>query len=146
ASSRAAAKTPSSTAKSTRDQIGGLGWPPDASMSTTSEPESDEVMKKIAITMMAMTESTDPSGRPPRMSKSVSSAMRLPSSPSMGLMSVSFITYLKRLAPPMMENQTTPTVKGTSMTAVMNSRTVRPREIRAMKTPTNGAQAIHQPQ
>ena len=38
------------------------------------------------------------------------------------------------------------TVVGTSSTPATNSRTVRPREIRAMKTPTKGAQEIHQPQ
>ena len=35
---------------------------------------------------------------------------------------------------------------GTSSTPMMNSRTVRPREIRAMNIPTNGDQAIHQAQ
>ena len=35
---------------------------------------------------------------------------------------------------------------GTSSTFNRNSRTVRPREIRAMNIPTNGDQAIHQAQ
>ena len=35
---------------------------------------------------------------------------------------------------------------GTSSTFRMNSRTVRPREIRAMNMPTKGDQAIHQAQ
>ena len=35
---------------------------------------------------------------------------------------------------------------GTSSTPVTNSRMVRPREIRAMNSPTNGDQASHQPQ
>ena len=35
---------------------------------------------------------------------------------------------------------------GTSRTPATNSRIVRPLEMRAMKTPTKGAQEIHQPQ
>ncbi|MNU02327.1 hypothetical protein D3C72_2459960 [compost metagenome] len=35
---------------------------------------------------------------------------------------------------------------GTSSTPQTNSRMVRPREMRAMNSPTNGDQAIHQPQ
>ncbi|MNC67623.1 hypothetical protein D3C75_1181330 [compost metagenome] len=35
---------------------------------------------------------------------------------------------------------------GTSSTPMTNSRTVRPREMRAMNMPTNGDQAIHQAQ
>jgi len=35
---------------------------------------------------------------------------------------------------------------GTSSTPIRNSRTVRPREMRAMNIPTNGDQAIHQAQ
>src|SRR5690606_41804973 len=35
---------------------------------------------------------------------------------------------------------------GTSSTPTTNSRTVRPREIRAMNMPTNGDHATHQPQ
>src|SRR5690625_7518719 len=62
-SSSAAASRPSSTAHSTRDQIGGLGWPPEASMSTTREPESEEVMKKIATRMMPRTDSSVEIGR-----------------------------------------------------------------------------------
>src|SRR5699024_12223109 len=82
ATSKAAANTPSSTAKSTRDQTGGFGCPPDASISTTSDPESEEVMKKVAITMMAITDSIAPNGRSPRISNSAASASRLPSSAS----------------------------------------------------------------
>ena len=48
--------------------------------------------------------------------------------------------------PPSTANQMNPTMEGTSSTPVMNSRTVRPREMRAMKMPTKGAQEIHQPQ
>ena len=52
----------------------------------------------------------------------------------------------KIAVPPRMPNQTMQTRVGTSSTPAMNSRTVRPREMRAMKMPTNGVQDIHQPQ
>ena len=46
----------------------------------------------------------------------------------------------------MTENHRKVTIVGTRSTPITNWRTVRPREMRAMKTPTNGAQLIHQPQ
>ena len=49
-------------------------------------------------------------------------------------------------APPMMVNQMKVTALGISSTPVTNSRIVRPREMRAMKTPTKGAQLTHQAQ
>ena len=42
-----------------------------------------------------------------------------------------------------MQNQTSETRLGARMTPPTNSRMVRPREMRAMKTPTNGAQLTH---
>src|SRR5699024_12569868 len=48
--------------------------------------------------------------------------------------------------PPSTENHRKVTSVGTSNTPETNSRTVRPREIRAMNTPTNGDQEIHQTQ
>ncbi len=43
-------------------------------------------------------------------------------------------------------NHRDPISVGASRTPKTNSRTVRPREMRAMNMPTNGAQLIHQPQ
>src|SRR5699024_12711567 len=54
--------------------------------------------------------------------------------------------WRNRPLPPQTENQNMPSSVGTSSTPATNWRTVRPLEMRAMKTPTNGAQAIHQPQ
>src|SRR5699024_9921375 len=126
-----------------RDHIGGFGCPPEASISTTSEPESDDVMKKIATRMIAMTERIEPSGSPPRTSKRT----RSETTPSSGsTRSPEPKSCLGRPVPPRTENQKKPTIEGTSRTPAMNSRTVRPREMRAMKTPTKGAQEIHQPQ
>ena len=47
---------------------------------------------------------------------------------------------------PNTENQRTDTSVGTMMTPRINSRMVRPREIRAMKMPTKGVQESHQAQ
>ncbi len=47
---------------------------------------------------------------------------------------------------PKIANHTNEPKAGTSNTPVTNSLIVLPREIRAMNTPTNGAQAIHQAQ
>ncbi|MNQ65462.1 hypothetical protein D3C85_799170 [compost metagenome] len=48
--------------------------------------------------------------------------------------------------PPMIANHTIVTPLGMTITPVTNSRMVRPREMRAMKVPTKGAQEIHQAQ
>ena len=47
---------------------------------------------------------------------------------------------------PKMPNQVRLPSAGTMRTPAMNSRIVRPREIRAMKEPEKGAHAIHQAQ
>ncbi|SLI26891.1 Uncharacterised protein [Mycobacteroides abscessus subsp. abscessus] len=48
--------------------------------------------------------------------------------------------------PPITQNHTTVTPLGTSSTPTRNSRIVRPREMRARKVPTNGAQDSHHAQ
>src|SRR5699024_4877516 len=135
----AAASRPSSSAHSTRDQIGGFGWPPEASMSTTSEPESEEVMQKIATMMMPSTDSSCVAGNCSKMRNIDSSAVMSPRSPLPN-------HWRNSPLPPQIENQIMPARVGTSSTPATNSRTVRPLEMRAMNTPTKGAQAIHQPQ
>ena len=47
---------------------------------------------------------------------------------------------------PKMENQAKMKPSGMNITPKTNSRKVRPREMRAMNSPTNGAQATHQAQ
>ena len=49
-----------------------------------------------------------------------------------------------RALPPKMQIHATPIAVGTKMAPKVNSRMVRPREMRAMNMPTNGAQANHQ--
>lgn len=56
ASSSAAATTPSVTAQNIRCQTGGSSLPPEVMMSITSEPESDEVTKKVIINKVATAE------------------------------------------------------------------------------------------
>ena len=138
-SSSAAASRPSSSAHSTRDHIGGFGCPPEASMSTTSEPESEEVTKKTATRTMPSTDSSWVAGNCSKMRNIDSSAVTSPRSPAPN-------HWRNRPLPPQIENQIMPTRVGTSSTPATNWRTVRPLEMRAMKTPTKGAQAIHQPQ
>jgi len=143
ASSSPAATTPSIDAHSTLLQVGGSGFPPEASMSTTSEPESDEVTKKIVMRKIARTDSTDPNGRPCKTSKRTFSGMMLPSLSS----SPPGPSIWRKIAvPPRIENHKKVTSVGTRRTPATNSRIVLPREMRAMKTPTNGAHDIHQPQ
>jgi len=54
--------------------------------------------------------------------------------------------WRKIAVPPRIENHKKVTSVGTRRTPATNSRIVLPREMRAMKTPTNGAHDIHQPQ
>ncbi len=49
-------------------------------------------------------------------------------------------------APPNVDIQRAQTAVGASRAQIMNSRTVRPLEMRAMNMPTNGDHAIHQAQ
>src|SRR5699024_6918578 len=138
-SSSAAASRPSSTAHSTRDQIGGLGGPPEGSMATPSQRESGGVAEKIASRAMPRTASGVGAGQFSETRAEDSTAAMTARSPSPN-------HWRNRPLPPQTENQNTPTTVGTSSTPATNWRTVRPLEMRAMKTPTNGAQAIHQPQ
>src|SRR5699024_5264000 len=138
-SGSAADSTPSSSAHSTRDQIGGVGWPPEASMSTTREPESEEGTKKTATRMVPSTDSSGGAGDCSEMRDIDSSAVMSPRSPVPN-------HCRNRPLPPQIENQIMPTRVGTSSTPATNCRTVRPLEMRAMNTPTKGAHAIHQPQ
>src|SRR5690606_24405032 len=128
----------------------------EASMSTTSDPESDEVTKNNTTRMIATPTSTFPPGNPSSSSNSELSTlteMLLPSASSNGWPSWprainvpgAFRSSFSAV-PPNTVNHTNASVAGTNSTAATNWRTVRPLEIRAMNTPTKGAQEIHQPQ
>ena len=53
---------------------------------------------------------------------------------------------MSRALLPKIEIHSRMNANGTTSTPMMNSRSVRPREMRARNRPTNGAQAIHQAQ
>ena len=53
AMSRVMATAPSASAQKSRRVLGGSGFPPDVTISSTSDPLSEEVMKKIVIRSVA---------------------------------------------------------------------------------------------
>lgn len=123
--------------------------PPDARKSSTREPESAEVMKKKMSTIIASTLNTVGSteGNTSKAWKMVVTELTV-GSPVAGSVPIIvpnwFCTHSAKL--PNTVNHTRLTRVGASSTPMMNSRMVRPREMRAMKMPTNGAQLTHQPQ
>ena len=121
--SSTAAATPSRIAQNTRVALGVSTLPPHASMSMTSEPESEEVTKKNTTTMIAVTLRIGPSGRVPKNSNS-EVVLSTPSLTSMSPSAVAFIDDSPNI------------VNHTRLAAVGASRNM----------PTNGAQLVHQPQ
>ena len=109
----------------------------------TSEPESEDVTKKNTITTIARTLVIVPSGSP---SRSVNSDVLVSTAPSMRRASSPSLRCRRMPESPKIVNHSEPTSVGASSTPKTNSRMVRPREMRAMNMPTNGAQLIHQPQ
>ncbi len=99
-------------------------------------------MKKVITSSTAITLVTVPAGSERSISKSEASA-------PCGMVSTRSAAPVlsSRIAvPPMTQNQITVAPLGTSSTPIRNCRTVRPREMRAMKVPTKGAQDSHQAQ
>ena len=140
---REAAIRPEADAQKMRVIRGGFGSPLWAIMSITNAPESALVMKKIDTSTTAMPDSSAPAGRCAKLSNS---AVFSSISPVPPVKSTPSRTALYSAVPPMIVNHRNVRAVGTSSTPVMNSRTVRPLEMRAMKTPTKGDQEIHQPQ
>src|SRR5690606_21941510 len=133
------ATRPSNTAQNTRCAIGASTLPPAVMVSITSDPESDEVQKKTITRMIPTIEVTVCSGRCDSIANSLSSTAASEISPdprSIRLIAV----------PPKLVIQRTETSEGTSSTAIISSRTVRPRLTLAMNMPTKGDQEIHQAQ
>ncbi len=139
---RVPAVIPSSTAQNRRCQIGERSLPWVAMLSMTKAPESAEVTKKTLMRITASAEvMSDPGKRSKKLNRRVST---LP-------------TELVRLVPPsrwLTQMAALPNTVihsrlkavGTNRTPRMNSRRVRPREMRAIKRPTKGDQEIHQAQ
>src|SRR5690606_36974030 len=114
-----------------------------AIVSTTREPESDDVTKKIATRITAMVEVTAGRGRNlknsnrPTETSSITAEEICPAATVWSrIIAVLPNTVLHRKVNSV----------GMNRTATMNSRTVRPREIRAMNMPTKGDQEIHHAQ
>ena len=140
---REAAMTPDAEAQKMRVIRGGFGSPLWAIMSITKAPESALVMKKIDTSTTAMPDSSAPAGSWLKVSNSAVFGSMSPVPP---VKSTPSRTALYSAVPPMIVNHRNVSAVGTSSTPVMNSRTVRPLEMRAMNTPTKGDQEIHQPQ
>src|SRR5699024_6766894 len=104
----------------------------------TVDAESAEVIKKVASKIMPTIEATAPPGK---------DCKRLNSSASVDSPVMDSPDCSKWIAvPPKMANQMVETPAGTNKTPKQNSRTLRPREIRARNIPTNGDQEIHHAQ
>src|SRR5690606_7820276 len=143
ASRREAATTPSITHQKTRWPVVVWVSPPAAMESTTSDPESEEVMKKMATRIMASVEVRPLKGRYSKkwnIPVEISAAIAWPTSPAATPVSMNIAV----LPNTVIQMKVKPA--GMNSTAVTNSRTVRPREMRAMNMPTNGDQEIHQAQ
>ena len=117
--------------------------PLEESMPITTEAASAPLTKNSATRMIVMIAVSPNSGNCSRVRNNATgwllaavSARLLTAPESCRLMAV----------PPRTANHMKLTTLGARITLKTNSRIVRPREIRAMKTPTNGAQEIHHAQ
>ncbi len=130
----------SSTPQKMITGVSGTALPRCESMPITREPESALVMKKTDNISITTTEVTPLAGRASNIKNSMScgdSAPPISATPS----DCSFMAV-----PPEIAKARKHTMVGASSTTVTNSRSVRPRLIRAMKIPTKGVQEIHQAQ
>jgi len=112
-------------------------------MSTTMEPESEEVTKNTTTINTAMDEITPDQGNCSRKWNNATAASFCTSVPRAGKI-LSAIIWIPESPNTVIHSRVKPA--GTSITPRANSRIDRPREMRAMNMPTNGDQEIHQPQ
>ena len=136
-SSNTAATSPSKVHQKTLCATGASVLPPAVIVSITSEPESDEVTKNTITKMMPNKDVRDANGSGLNISNSFNSKAALLTGAA-----ASAITY-DIAVPPKAPIHKILTIVGTMMTQKTNSRTVRPRETRAINMPTNGDQEIH---
>ena len=114
--------------------------PPAVIVSITSVPESQPVTKKIRIRPIAIKDVNCAQGSAPSSTNNcVSSDALVRSAPLPA-------TIWAILASPKIVSHNMPSKLGKITAPAINSRTVRPSEIRAMNIPTNGAQLIHHAQ
>ena len=142
--SRAMATAPSRLHQNTRWATGGSSFPPADVMSMTSEPESDDVTKKIIRRTTLANEASCAIGSTSSILNSASSGFHsviiwdTPVYPSKS-------SWWMAVAPKTLIHSKEHSA-GRRRTQIINSRTVRPLEMRAMNIPTNGVHEIHQAQ
>ncbi|MNJ38197.1 hypothetical protein D3C77_330390 [compost metagenome] len=139
---RVPAVTPSSRAQNRRCQMGEPSLPWVAMLSMTKAPESAEVTKK---TLMRITASAEVMSAPGKRSKKLNSRVSMLPTESIRVWPPScWLAQMAALPNTVIHSRLK--AVGTNRTPRMNSRRVRPREMRAMKRPTKGDQEIHQAQ
>ena len=143
ARSSVAATAPSDTAQKIRCQTGGFSAPPELIISITNEPESDEVTKKVTISIVARAEVTVVNGSCSSMTNIATGI--LVSTADARPTPISCISSHRPLLPKVVNHKKVKP-EGTKSTPRINSRMVRPRDMRAMNMPTNGDQETHQAQ
>src|SRR5690625_1499335 len=136
ASNRDVATVPSRTPQVIATKRVGFGMPLWLIEPITIDAESAEVTKKITIENIATMEVRVPRGKLFNIAKSMSSG-----SPEAEMFLPWDSSHID--VPPKIPNQVKHTREGTTMTTVTNSRRVRPREILAIESPTNGVQDTH---
>ena len=132
----------SSTPQKAFCHLGELGALPDEMLFITRMPESADVTKNTAIMTMPSTHSAPAMGNWPKKLKSSMSgwSARAERAPP-----ATWLSMWMAPAPNTVIHMNTKS-DGTSSTATMYSRMVRPFDMRAMNSPTNGAQLIHHAQ
>ena len=122
------------------------------SMSTTSDAESDEVAKKIATTSTASPCISGAQGSSAKNANiasgtdSLTALLMLPAAGPIAARAASPSPSMAIACQPKIANQMTVNSDGASRTPKTNSRTVRPREIRATNRPMKGDQVTVQAQ
>ena len=120
----------------------GFGLPPLVIMPSTSTAESPEVTKNTITSTVAMPDISVPSGNWPNMENSAVETSALTASAIGRCRMISMFNAV----PPNTENHRNAAAAGAATVPRMNSRTVRPRDTRAMNRPTNGDHDTHQAQ
>ncbi|MNT48601.1 hypothetical protein D3C72_1853910 [compost metagenome] len=143
ASNNATATTPMLTDQKMRCHKGEWSCPVEANISTTSAPESAEVIKNTTTISTATIDTTLDIGKCSRKANNANE-LSCPTTTAKSLTPSLRIMCNAESPNTVIHNRVKPA--GTKSTPQMNSRMVRPREMRAMNNPTKGDQDSHQPQ
>ena len=138
------ATIPSNAHQKTRCATGVSSLPPAVIVSITSDPESDDVTKKITTSTMPMNEVTPASGNSSSIRNRASSGC--PSSTAAAAAVWPPSRWSDSAVAPKACIQSAEISTGTASMPPTRPRTVRPREIRAMNMPTKGVHESHQAQ